>query len=101
MVDLVNPRIDAIQEKLAGFKFNMKYLLGKLNYLADALSRLPLIENFSHEEKMEWNEVESQVSKVTICENGNDPGLLEFYDEATKDNDYLETIEVLMAGTPL
>ena len=39
--DLDNPRLQRMREKVMGFNFNIEWIAGKLNLIADALSRTP------------------------------------------------------------
>jgi hypothetical protein len=64
--DLTNARIANMREKLSGFNFKLEYLPGKLNYVADALSRRPLMDNFIEEEMNDWNAIEEESCRYTV-----------------------------------
>ena len=99
--DLTNARIANMREKLSGFKFKIEYLPGKLNYLADALSRRPLMDNFTEEEMSDWDEIEEESCRYTVFGREDDPSLLEVFDEAMKDKDYLEVIDKRLTGVEM
>ena len=60
-----NARIAGIREKLQGFTFQVEFLAGKLNVLADCLSRMPSMKKFDKEELDELREMEELVSRST------------------------------------
>ena len=47
--DLDNPRLQRMREKVMGFKFNIEWIAGKSNLIADALSRTPKFTNNTNE----------------------------------------------------
>ena len=42
--DLDNPRLQQMREKVMGFNFNIEWIAGKSNLIADALSRTPKLQ---------------------------------------------------------
>ena len=90
-----------MREKLSGFRFKLQYLAGKLNYLADSLSRRPLMDGFTDEEMEDWNEIEEESCRYTPMGRVDDPALMEVFDEAMKDKDYLDVIDKRLTGVDM
>lgn len=99
--DLTNARIATMREKLSGFRFKIEYLPGKLNHLADTLSRRPLMDSFTESEMKDWESIEEESCRYTPLGRVDDPSLIEVFDEAMKDKDYLDVIDKRLAGVEM
>ena len=71
--DIVNPRLFRLKEKTLQFRFTIKYLPGKKNCAADALSRFPSIRSKPEAEDCEQEEeLCAAVSAATLASLGHD-----------------------------
>ena len=91
-----------IREKLQEYTFQVEYLAGKLNVLADCLSRTPTMRKFDREELEELREMEELVCRSTAVywENNDHPRSEEYYEAGSHDRDYLSVVEAVKNHTP-
>ena len=62
-LDLIeSPRIACMVEKLQIYSMTLEYIPGSFNLLADALSRMPILNRFSREEMENHNEIEEHMA---------------------------------------
>ena len=98
--EIKNPRIAAIFEKLRIYDFELEYLPGPFNMLADSLSRLPKLKHFSEEEMRRHQEIEEYMANTTDFteETYDDIALDRFFAAANIDGEYQEIIQFLEDG---
>ena len=82
-----NARLQRILSKLLGYQFVVEYLPGKLNDIADALSRAPIFQP----DQAELCDVLVQTMRVESC----DPQLESIVKAALDDTDYQKVIEAV------
>ena len=93
-VDAINnPRLQRILSKLLGYTFTVEYVPGKLNFIADALSRAPV---FQPEE-----EDHQDVLVQTIKAEENDLQLQKLIDAATSCAEYQKVKEAVVSKVNL
>ena len=84
-----NTRLQRILSKLLGFQFKVEYVPGKLNVIADALSRSPVFQPDEEDE----NDVLVQALKVMV--EPLDPQLSKITEAAAECRKYQQLIEVI------
>ena len=80
----------------------MEYLAGKLNVLADCLSRMPSMKKFNKEELEELREMEELVCRSTTVywETNNHPCWEEYYEVGSHDRAYMSVVEAVKNHVP-
>ena len=80
----------------------MEFLAGKLNVLADCLSRMPTMKKFDKEELEELREMEDLVCRSTSIywEKNSHPRWEEYYEAGSQDKEYLSVIEAVKDHVP-
>ena len=91
-----NARLQRILSKLLGFQYKVEFLPGKLNLIADALSRAPVFQPDSHDEE----DVLVQALKVGVVEP-MDPQLAGIVKAAAECPDYQRIIEAVVSKRSL
>ena len=90
-----NARLQRILSKLLGFQFNVEYVPGKLNLIADALSRYPVFQPDAEEVK----DVLVQAFRVNV--ESNDPQLKEIKEAAKNCHEYQQVVEAIRSKEEL
>ena len=90
LLDIENPRIQRLCEKLIRYNFDVVYTPGKTHYIADALSRAPYFEPPPHNIL--------HCNTVLVQAVAEDPILQELFDAASEDSDYGAIIDAFLAG---
>lgn len=93
MAEIQNPRLLRMREKVAQYNFEVKYLPGLLNTMADALSRSPI--GFEDQNVLE---AEDHISSVQKDLAASDPAFKIFYDAIKDDSDYKALLAEIESG---
>ena len=113
LVEIENPRLQRLREKLMPYSFTAVWKAGKMHQLPDALSRAPVDHPSSEDEETE-HEVAHQTRSVLLAyisnaSNENDDGgnppvqdaiLDKIRDAARTDETYQKLTEVVLHGFP-
>ncbi len=100
--DIPNPRLQRLREKVAEYTFDVEWIAGKDNLVADALSRAPV---FPPDDDEELGEAELNVCLATTAgedaddkDDAEDPMLEFLLDAARLDHDYQKVLAALQNG---
>ena len=91
--DIENSRLLRLRLKLVDFNFDVVWIDGKVNQIADALSRYPVFRKTSSDE-----DHDVLTNPNIICSLQTNPHLAHIYDAADNDEDYKAIIDALQAG---
>ena len=92
--EIENSRLLRIRLKLLDYNFELQYIPGKLNQIADALSRFPVWKP----QDIEEDDEDILPNPNIICSLQTNPHLADIYEAAEKDNDYQLIIQALREG---
>ena len=89
LCDVPNQRIQRFREKIADFDFVVHWVPGKVNLIADALSRAPYFDP---------PEQECVSVNLILCNSITDPAIQPLNDSANDDPDYVAVREAIASG---
>ena len=95
LAEVENPRLQRILQKLAGYQFEVEFVAGKKNLIADALSRAPV---FGPPDETDAEDEAAFTSAVTTRLR-SDPLLEELQRAAAADLDYQLILSAVEKGT--
>ena len=96
LVDIPNPRLLKVRERLVNFNFDVKWVAGKVHLIADALSRYPV---FDPDKSADVAESESAVESARLVRVRDEPAYAQMLRHAAQPA-YRELVDALRAGTP-
>ena len=88
LTDIDNPRLQNFREKIQHFNFEVRWVVGKTHYIANALSQFPVFEPDPKNKDYKVNDA------ITCMGISSDPGL-EVKEEISYDKNYQLTIKAL------
>ena len=105
--DISNPRLSRLAEKLIPYDYEIVYIKGETNWVADILSRQPrqVIETVDIEEEETDNKNKARCLKLSwttkAVEERNDPQLQYLFEAADSCKEYEHLMEHVRKGTEL